>query len=85
MTPPIKPTPDQPLRNGNKSAPEHQDRKTRINRIPPICITWKALFEKMICRSRLSFALFQLKVFNVGNRRYYGLEFVQPLIADVVQ
>jgi len=57
---------DQPLRGGDKSAPEHQDGKTPCNPFPT-------------------------DVYYLGNlaredymQRYYGLEFMQPLIDDMV-
>ncbi|KAF8263951.1 hypothetical protein EI94DRAFT_1739586 [Lactarius quietus] len=58
---------DDPLRGGDKSAPEHQDRKTPCNPFPT-------------------------DVYYLGNlvredymQKYHGLEFMQPLIVDMVQ
>jgi len=57
---------DQPLRGGDKSAPEHRDGKTPCNPFPT-------------------------DVYYLGNlvrkdymQRYHGLEFMQPLVADMV-
>ncbi len=79
---------DQPLRGGDKSAPEHRDGKTPCNPFPTDVYYLGNLVREDYMQVRVLFYLFlslQNKILTSKNQRYDGLEFMQPLIADMVQ
>ena len=76
---------DKPVRGGDKSAPEHQDRVTRCNPFPTDVYYLGNLVREDYIQVRILFHLFQNKFLNSANQKYHGLEFMQPLIADMVQ
>ena len=76
---------DKPVRGGDKSAPEHQDRETPCNPFPTDVYYLGNLVREDYMQVRILFHLFQNKFLTSANQKYYGLEFMQPLIADMVQ
>ena len=74
-----------PLRGGDKSAPEHRDMETPCNPFPTDVYYLGNLVREdymQVCTSIHS----QIKAFLSHNhQKYDGFEFIEPLIADMVQ
>ncbi|KAI0299137.1 kinase-like domain-containing protein [Multifurca ochricompacta] len=67
---------DNPLRGGDKTAPEHQDGKTPCNPFPTdVYYLGNLIREDYI----------QVRILYILSQRYHGFEFIEPLVADMVQ
>jgi hypothetical protein len=75
---------DRPLRGGDKSAPEHQDGTTPCNPFPTDVYYLGNLVREEYMEVRFIFYLHKHFVTST-NQKYNGLEFMQPLIVDMVQ
>ncbi|KAN0128834.1 Protein kinase-like domain containing protein [Lactarius tabidus] len=78
---------DKPLRGGDKSAPEHRDRETPCNPFPTdVYYLGNLVREYYMQVWFLVFAFSEnIMVLTCANQKYHGLEFMQPLIADMVR
>ena len=76
---------DEPLSGGDKSAPEHQDGKTPCNPFPTDVYYLGNLVREDYMEVRSFCTIFETLRVTFPNQKYDGIEFMQPLIADMVQ
>ena len=78
---------DQPLRGGDKSAPEHRDQQTLCDPFPTDVYYLGNLVREYYTQVWFRFFFFTKNktVLTSTNQKYNGLEFMQPLITDMVQ
>jgi hypothetical protein len=75
---------DFPLRGGDKSAPEHQDGKTLCNPFP----TDVYYLGNLVRQHYMQVCVFRCTreaTLTCMNQKYHGFQFMEPLVADMVQ
>ena len=76
---------DTPLRGGDKTAPEHQDRVTPCNPFPTDVYYLGNLVREDYIQVCIPCSLTGTPFLNCMNQKYHDFGFVEPLIVDMVQ
>jgi len=76
---------EQPLRGGDKSAPEHQDRETPCDPFPTDVYYLGNLVREDFIQVCTLILFVRTSFSDLLNQKYRGFEFIQALITDMVQ